>query len=52
MLNEDGYSVKGCKLIYAPEGQAGEYSRLALNDYRGCDHRLRVLLRASHHQDA
>jgi len=38
MLNEDGYSVKGCKLIYAPEGQAGEYSRLALNDYRGCGH--------------
>lgn len=28
-LNEDGISVKGCSLIYAPKGQAGEYAPLA-----------------------
>jgi len=39
MLNEDGYSVKGCAVIYAPKGQAGEYSKLAVNPYRGCGHR-------------
>jgi len=38
MLNEDGYSVKGCDVIYAPKGQAGEYSKLAANPYRGCGH--------------
>jgi DNA repair photolyase len=38
MLNEDGYSVKGCTIIYAPGGQAGEYARLATNPYRGCGH--------------
>lgn len=37
-LNPDGYSVKGCTIIYAPRGQAGEYSRLATNPYRGCGH--------------
>lgn len=37
-FNEDGYSVKGCSIIYAPAGQAGEYSRLATNPYRGCGH--------------
>lgn len=37
-LNADGYSVKGCKIIYPPAGQAGEYSRLATNPYRGCGH--------------
>jgi DNA repair photolyase len=37
-LNSDGYSVKGCAIIYAPQGQAGEYARLALNHYRGCGH--------------
>lgn len=38
-LNEDGVSVKGCSYIYAPKGQAGEYSALAANPYRGCGHR-------------
>lgn len=38
-LNPDGYSVKGCDIIYAPRGQAGEYSKLATNPYRGCGHR-------------
>lgn len=35
-LNDDGRSVKGCSIIYAPRGQAGEYSPLATNPYRGC----------------
>jgi DNA repair photolyase len=38
MLNADGYSVKGCTIIYAPKGQAGEYSKLACNPYGGCGH--------------
>ena len=38
-LNEDGISVKGCSLIYAPKGQAGEYAPLATNPYRGCGHK-------------
>jgi len=38
-LNPDGISVKGCKIIYAPSGQAGEYSALAANPYRGCGHK-------------
>jgi DNA repair photolyase len=38
-LNEDGVSVKGCNLIYAPRGQAGEYAPLACNPYRGCGHK-------------
>lgn len=37
-LNPDGFSVEGCQIIYAPRGQAGEYSRLATNPYRGCGH--------------
>lgn len=37
-LNADGYSVKGCSIIYAPAGQAGEYAKLATNPYRGCGH--------------
>ena len=40
-LNDDGYSVKGCSYIYAPRGQAGEYSPLAANPYRGCGHKCR-----------
>lgn len=39
ILNEDGRSVKGCSLIYAPRGQAGEYAPLATNPYRGCGHK-------------
>jgi DNA repair photolyase len=39
MLNPDGISVKGCTIIYAPKGQAGEYSGLAANPYRGCGHK-------------
>src|SRR5262245_9427882 len=38
VLNPDGYSVKDCKIIYAPAGQAGEYAKLACNHYRGCGH--------------
>ena len=38
-INSDGYSVKGCNFIYAPKGQAGEYSPLAANPYRGCGHK-------------
>jgi DNA repair photolyase len=38
-LNPDGVSVKGCAIIYAPSGQAGEYSALATNPYRGCGHK-------------
>jgi DNA repair photolyase len=37
-LNPDGHSVKGCSIIYAPAGQAGEYAPLACNPYRGCGH--------------
>jgi len=32
-------AVPGCKYIYAPAGQAGEYAPLAANPYRGCGHR-------------
>jgi len=35
-INPDGVSIKGCTYIYAPAGQAGEYSALATNPYRGC----------------
>jgi DNA repair photolyase len=38
-INPDGYSIKGCSIIYAPKGQAGEYARLATNPYRGCGHK-------------
>ncbi len=31
-------SLKGCSIIYAPAGQAGEYAPLACNPYRGCGH--------------
>lgn len=37
-FNPDGRSVKGCTIIYAPAGQAGEYAPLATNPYRGCGH--------------
>jgi len=37
-LNDDGVSVKGCRIIYPPKGQAGEYAPLATNPYRGCGH--------------
>jgi hypothetical protein len=36
-INPDG-SVKGCKTIYAPRGQANEYAPLACNIYDGCGH--------------
>lgn len=39
MINPDGVSIKGCDIIYAPKGQAGEYSALAANPYRGCGHK-------------
>lgn len=39
ILNEDGISIKGCNIIYAPSGQALEYSELATNPYRGCGHK-------------
>ena len=38
LLNDDGVSIRGCKYIYAPKGQAGEYAPLATNPYRGCGH--------------
>ena len=38
-LNPDGISIAGCTYIYAPQGQAGEYSGLAANPYRGCGHK-------------
>jgi DNA repair photolyase len=38
MLEDNGWSVKGCSFIYAPRGQAGEYAKLAANPYRGCGH--------------
>lgn len=31
-------AIKGCSIIYPPRGQAGEYSALATNPYRGCGH--------------
>jgi len=37
-LNDDGISVRGCSIIYAPRGQAGEYAPLSTNPYRGCSH--------------
>jgi DNA repair photolyase len=37
-INPDGHSIKGCSIIYAPAGQAGEYAKLATNPYRGCGH--------------
>jgi DNA repair photolyase len=37
-INADGVSIKSCSYIYAPAGQAGEYSPLAANPYRGCGH--------------
>src|SRR5262245_15619367 len=38
-INPDGCSIKGCSIIYAPAGQAGEYAKLATNPYRGCGHK-------------
>ncbi len=38
-INPDGVSIKGCSYIYPPKGQAGEYSALAANPYRGCGHK-------------
>jgi DNA repair photolyase len=35
-LNPDGISVRGCTMIYAPDGRAEEYSPLAVNPYIGC----------------
>jgi DNA repair photolyase len=37
-LEDSGWSVKGCSIVYAPRGQAGEYAKLATNPYRGCGH--------------
>jgi DNA repair photolyase len=38
VINDDGFSIRGCSMIYAPAGQAGEYAKLAANPYRGCGH--------------
>jgi DNA repair photolyase len=38
-VNPDGYSIKGCTIIYAPKGQAGEYAKLSANPFRGCGHK-------------
>jgi DNA repair photolyase len=40
-INPDGVSIAGCKMIYAPKGQAGEYAPLAANPYRGCGNQCR-----------
>ena len=32
-------ALPGCNMIYAPQGQAGEYAPLACNPYRGCGHK-------------
>lgn len=37
-VQDDG-SIKGCNIIYAPRGQAGEYAPLAANPYSGCGHK-------------
>jgi len=37
-ITPDG-AIKGARCIYAPAGQAGEYSALASNPYRGCGHK-------------
>ena len=37
-INPDGVSIKGCDIIYAPKGQAGEYAKLATNPYSNCGH--------------
>jgi len=36
---EKSAAIPGCDYIYAPKGQAGEYSPLAANPYRGCGHK-------------
>lgn len=36
---DPGAGLKGCSIIYAPAGQAGEYAPLATNPYRGCGHK-------------
>jgi DNA repair photolyase len=38
-IEDNGWSVAGCPIIYAPRGQAGEYAKLATNPYRGCGHK-------------
>lgn len=35
---QNSSAIPGCSFIYAPKGQAGEYSPLAANPYRGCGH--------------
>ena len=37
--NPDDVAIKGCSFIYAPKGQALEYSALASNPYSGCGHK-------------
>lgn len=37
----ENVALPGCTIIYAPEGQAGEYAALACNLYDGCGHRCR-----------
>jgi DNA repair photolyase len=39
ILEDNGWSVKGCSIVYTPKGQAGEYSKLACNPYSGCGHK-------------
>lgn len=33
------WAVRGCSIVYAPRGQAGEYAKLATSPYRGCGHK-------------
>lgn len=37
-MGENGVGLLKCKIIYTPQGQAGEYAPLATNPYRGCGH--------------
>ncbi|MCX6068018.1 MAG: radical SAM protein [Chloroflexi bacterium] len=37
--NTGGPGIKGCTIIYAPAGKAGEYAPLATNPFRGCGHK-------------
>jgi len=35
---QESFGLPGCNIIYAPNGQAGEYAPLAANPYSGCGH--------------
>lgn len=41
MGETESAGLKGCDVIYAPKGQAGEYAPLACNPFDGCGHKCR-----------